>query len=100
LPPGTLVISGGALGVDQLAVKTAKIRGLQTKVFRPNWKPDGKTLDKTAGFKRNKLIVAAAEVVIAFWLPPSNGTRNSIDLTLDAGKGLRVVTPEHKPRWW
>lgn len=89
LPADTVVVSGGAAGVDSLAERQAKARGLQTLIFLPDWKRYG----KSAGFRRNRDIVAAADKVVAFWDGHSRGTANDIALAREMGKELEIVLP-------
>lgn len=87
LPADTVVVSGGARGVDSWAVAAAQRRGLQTEVIRP----EGEKYGRSAGFKRNVLIIERAERVIAFWDGKSNGTRHSIDLAKKACKPVDLI---------
>lgn len=89
LPDGTIVISGGARGVDRAAEDAARSRGLKVISFRPDWKKYG----KSAGFIRNKTIVDAADRVVAFWDLTSKGTRNSIERAKVAGKDVQIFAP-------
>jgi uncharacterized phage-like protein YoqJ len=78
LPEGTVVISGGAPGVDSWAEEAAIERGLDVEVYEPQWRrPDG-TTDRGAGFKRNQVIVDKSDAVIAFWDGKSRGTADTI----------------------
>lgn len=81
LAPDTIVISGGARGVDQRAESAARKRGLAVEVFRPDW-----SKGPHAGLERNALMVERADRVTAFWNGTSRGTKNSIDLARRAGK--------------
>lgn len=96
-----ILISGGAKGIDTLAEETAKNQRIQTKIFKANWKdlshPDAviKTgkygkYDAMAGFRRNQLIVDAADKVIAFWDGKSSGTKDTIARAIKAGKPLDI----------
>lgn len=80
------LVSGGAQGVDSIAEDWAKRHGLPTEVFEADW--DG--LGDKAGIKRNSDIVAAAEVIIAFWDGVSVGTLDSIKKAKTAKKGVKV----------
>lgn len=96
LPADTIVVSGGARGVDQWAIEAAHQRGLQTHVFMPDWKQHG----KSAGFLRNAQIVNACELLVAFQVDDSKGTQHTITLARNAGKLLAVYRigdciPEH-----
>ena len=62
----TLVISGGAKGVDTLGIEIAKSLGFQTKVFKPeinDWEPTNKKI----GFKyRNIQIAKECDALFCF----------------------------------
>lgn len=90
LPPETIIVSGGARGVDQEAEKEAKRCGLKTIVFHVNWRPNG-VFDRSAGMKRNKLIIAEADQIVAFWDGKSPGTRNSINRAKRANKPIKII---------
>lgn len=89
LPRDTLVISGGAKGVDQFAVRFARLTGLRTKVFTADWANEG----LSAGPRRNLKMAHAADEVIAFWDGESKGTANMIKATRSLGKPIIVVKP-------
>jgi hypothetical protein len=89
-PADTVIISGGARGVDRTAEDTAKARGLATLVYPADWQ----TYGKSAGYRRNVEMIDAAEYVVAFWDGTSRGTKHSIDLAIRAGKLAALVTPE------
>ena len=58
----TVVISGGARGVDTWAIEAARARGLQTIVIPADWKRHG----RSAGYRRNFQIVEQADGMVAF----------------------------------
>ena len=89
LPAGTTVVSGGAYGVDVVAERAAKHRGLPTIIFKPDWQAHG----KRAGFLRNEQIVAAADRVVAFWNGSSRGTMLTVDIARAAGKSVEIILP-------
>ena len=89
LPEGTVVVSGGALGVDSCAAEEALRHDLATEEFLPEWD----RLGRGAGFIRNADIVDAADLVVAFWDGKSRGTKNTIDLVRKASKPFVVVFP-------
>lgn len=68
------IVSGGANGADSLAEGLAQKHQIMTKIFKPNWLRYG----RSAGMIRNKDIVDAADVVIAFWNGESPGTKMTI----------------------
>lgn len=92
LPEHDKVISGGARGVDTVAVETAlKYRyDLDVEVFPALWEFHG----KKAGMMRNIDIVNAADRVVAFWDGKSSGTGHTIRLARKAGKPVEVIRPD------
>lgn len=86
-------ISGGASGVDSWAEEAfdeiiAKYpESVSKRIFQADWD----TYGKSAGYRRNELIVAAADKVIAFWDGESRGTKHTIDLALKNKVHLEVV---------
>ena len=83
----TEIISGGAMGADNLGARYAIQNDIVLREFLPDWDLFG----KAAGFERNKKIVNACDMLIAFWDEASRGTANSIGLARDAGKKVIVV---------
>lgn len=86
LPKGTVVVSGGASGVDTWAAEEAILCGLTVNTHSALWHKHG----KSAGFIRNQQIVEEADEVAAFWNGKSKGTKHSMDLATKAGKPLHV----------
>lgn len=75
IPPDvTLIISGGAIGVDTLAEEYADKKGIKKLIIYPDYELYG----KSAPLIRNKLIVDNADLVIAFWDGESSGTEYTI----------------------
>lgn len=87
LPLDTIIVSGGALGVDEVAETTAIAKGMTSKIFKPNWKKFG----LAAGPIRNAQIVEEADEIVAFWDGESKGTANTIKLARQAGKPLKII---------
>ena len=87
LPPGTVVVSGGARGVDQWAEYVAKERGLETNIFRADWE----NLGRQAGPIRNAEIIASADRLIAFWNGHSRGTLNTVLSARAAGLPILIL---------
>lgn len=75
-PEGVAIVSGGANGADSIGEAIAKDLSLPTIIHLPDWK----TYGKSAGFRRNALIVADADVVLAFFAPGprSRGTAHTV----------------------
>lgn len=91
LPRDTIVVSGGARGVDLAALEQAHALGMVTVVYAPEWRrPDG-TINRGAGFARNQLIVDQADRVVAFWDGQSRGTLDTIRRAAKAGKPVTLV---------
>lgn len=91
----TIIVSGGARGVDTLARQYAAEFGLVCVEFHPAWRRrDGNGTNKAAGFERNRLIVDYADRVVAFWDGNSPGTRSTISLARRAGKPVRIIYPD------
>ena len=86
LPLDTIIVSGGARGVDKCAEKVANSIGLQTEIYPADWHKYG----KAAGMKRNQQIVEASDKIIAFWDGESKGTKNTIDSAKKLGKEITV----------
>jgi predicted Rossmann-fold nucleotide-binding protein len=93
LPRGTIVVSGGARGVDAAAEREAKTLGLNVEVHYPRWDLFG----RGAGLMRNRDIIRAADYVVAF-TTGSRGTAHGIKLAQDAGTPLQVVTPGRRAK--
>jgi len=71
IPTDVTIVSGGARGADTLAENYAKMIGVNTIIFKADWKKYG----RAAGMIRNKDIIAQADVVVAFWDGKSKGTK-------------------------
>ena len=80
------LVSGGARGVDTWAEEMANVLGIHSIIFKPDWDKYG----KSAGYKRNNLIIDEADKVLAFWDGKSKGTKHSIDLAIKAGKPINI----------
>ncbi len=100
LPPGSIVVSGGAAGVDTWAVEAARQRAdLTTRIYPADWAKHG----KAAGFQRNLDIVRdvkrANGRIVAFWATdpktrqPSKGTGITVSLAEREGVPVEVIQP-------
>ncbi len=90
LKPTTIVVSGGAAGVDRRAAEAARRRGLGVEEFFPDW---DRYLN-LAGLIRNEKMVDAVDGLAAFWDLQSSGTRHSIKLAKERGIWLLVYGPD------
>lgn len=86
------IISGGAKGADSFARIYGNKNGIPVKEFLPNWDLYG----KSAGFHRNKNIIAECDEVIAFWDGASKGTSHSIKLANESMKPVHIYWPQPK----
>lgn len=81
----TVVLSGGARGVDRLGERWAAQRQIPVERFLADWD----RYDLAAGEIRNREMVAArAEALVALWDGVSRGTNNCIDEARQ--RGLKV----------
>lgn len=89
LPDGiTVIVSGGARGIDTLAERYAKRRGIKTLIFRPDYETHG----KSAPLIRNREIVDAADCVYAFWDGKSRGTMHAVNYAKKTGKPVEIIS--------
>ncbi|NLE01609.1 MAG: DUF2493 domain-containing protein, partial [Fibrobacter sp.] len=88
--PGCIV-SGGAKGADTLASTYASKNNIPLKIFLPDYKEYG----RGAPLVRNKLIVDAADTVLAFWDGYSSGTKFTIDYALQINKKVLFIDFSH-----
>ena len=72
----TEVISGNAMGADELGEDWASDNKIPVKQFKPDWKGQG----KAAGFIRNKEMVEYCDKAVVFWDGISKGSKHTIDL--------------------
>jgi predicted Rossmann fold nucleotide-binding protein DprA/Smf involved in DNA uptake len=83
------IISGGARGVDTVAVEEAKLRKMRWKEFKPR-----DPANKSDYHERNSLIVESCDALVAFWTGQieNSGTYSTIEKARKAGKLLSVFT--------
>lgn len=76
----TLLINGGAKGVDWLATLWAEARKIELKVCPANWKEYG----RKAGILRNhEMLKESPDLVVAF--PGGKGTANMVHISKKSG---------------
>lgn len=84
------IVSGGAKGADSLARRYAEEKNIPITEILPEWDKYG----KSAGFKRNKLIIDQSDAIVAFWDGVSRGTAHSISLARKNGKDVHIFWKE------
>lgn len=84
LPEGTIIVSGGAAGVDTWAAKAARKRGLKVVEHRADWE----ALGDVAGPIRNTAIVEDSDEIVAFWDGVSTGTNGHRSQGARGGQAL------------
>lgn len=83
----TAIISGGARGIDTQAAEYARSRGICLVELKPNYAAYG----KGAPLRRNDIIVAECDMLLAFWDGKSKGTSYTINSAKRHGKPVKVV---------
>jgi len=97
----TQIISDGAGGADAIGKLYAEQFSIDYKEFPAKWhildhpdalirKRNGRKYDARAGFRRNKDIINAADVVIAFWDGKSPGTSDSVKYATKIQKPIKI----------
>lgn len=89
----TVIISGGAKGVDRLGEKFAKEFEFPLEIYNAEWDKYG----NRAGFVRNEQMALVADALIAIWDGESKGTMHMINLAKKYGMKTYVYNiKEHK----
>jgi len=83
----TLIISGGANGIDRLAEEYADIHRISKLILRPDYARYG----KAAPLKRNEEMVALADEVLVIWDGASKGTKYTADFAKKKNKPLTLL---------
>jgi hypothetical protein len=79
----TMLISGGAKGVDTGAEAWAKENGIEIKRFLPDWKKYG----KKAGMLRNTTMLnEGADILIVIWDGKSSGSKHMLTKARERGQ--------------
>lgn len=86
LEPGTVIVSGGARGVDTWAEQAADDFGFDKRIHKAFWDQDG----KSAGFRRNVRVAHDCDRMVAFWNGRSRGTRHVMQKARDVQKDVEV----------
>ncbi len=83
-----MIVSGGAIGVDTVAVEAAKSSNIPYTVF-----PFRRSLGRSGGMVRNSVLVNFCHDIYAFWDMVSPGTLDTISKAKKAGKLRKVFGP-------
>ena len=88
VPDGvSLIICGGAAGIDTLAEKYADKHRISKLVVRPEYEKYG----RAAPLKRNSLMVDMADIVLVIWDGKSKGSQYTINYAKRNNKKITVV---------
>lgn len=87
----THVTSGGARGVDTLAIKWANENNIPCTVVPANWAGYG----KQAGILRNMQMARSADALVAVWNNESPGTKHMIECMSRMGKPVYIYPKEN-----
>ena len=89
-PETTMIITGGAAGVDSLAEKIADEKRLSKLVLRPQYNLYG----RAAPLKRNEKMVELCDVALIIWDGSSRGTKYTADYARKSGKKVILIIEE------
>ena len=89
LPLGTVVVTGGARGVDRAAEAAARRAGLEVELWLPDYRRSG----RAAPLKRNETIAERCTRMIAFHDGTSRGTAHAIACARRCGRRVQVLPP-------
>ena len=93
VPEGvTLIITGGASGIDEIAEQYADRRKISKLVLRPRYEIYG----KGAPLRRNEKMVDICDMVLVIWDGKSRGARYTIEYAEKMGKTVKVITVPEK----
>ncbi len=84
----SLIISGGAKGVDTHAKRYANDNNIELKEFLPDYT---KYYFKEAPLKRNDQIIDEADCILAFWNGSSKGTQYVINRSRNLEKDCIII---------
>lgn len=81
------IVTGGAVGTDQLAEEYAKEMSIRTEIYLPEYNRYG----RGAPLKRNLQIIMACDLMVAFWDGISPGTHYSIREATKRNKRVVII---------
>lgn len=89
IPNGTtMIITGGANGIDTLAEKYADKKRLSKLVLRPQYDLYG----RAAPLKRNEKMVDLCDMALIVWDGYSKGTKYTLNYAEKTGKKVILIT--------
>lgn len=83
----TCIISGGAKGVDTISAEYARTNGIELVEMLPDYSKYG----RGATHIRNRAIVEASDMVLAFWDGKSKGTISTVNYAKKTSKPFHIV---------
>ena len=83
----SLILTGGANGVDALAEEYADKHRISKLILRPQYK----LYHRGAPLKRNDRMVELCDKVLVIWDGVSHGTKHTIDYANMLGKPIEIV---------
>lgn len=83
------IVQGAATGADYQAWAWAEARRFPCGSFAADWKPDGVTLDRAAGPKRNQRMLEESNPMAVIAFPGGDGTLDMV--TRAEAAGVRVI---------
>ena len=86
----SMIISGGANGIDTLAEQYADRHRLSKMILRPQYGRYG----KSAPLKRNEEMVDCADEILVIWDGQSKGTAYTVKYAQKLGKTLHIIQPQ------
>ena len=88
IPKGvSLIITGGAYGIDSLAEQYADVHRLSKYILRPRYSLYG----RSAPLRRNEEMVEMADAVLIIWDGRSKGTQYALKYSEKMGKPITLV---------
>ena len=84
----TMILTGGASGIDTLAENYADKKRLSKLILRPQYERYG----KRAPLKRNEKLVEICDTALIVWDGSSRGTQHTIKYAEKTGKKMIVIT--------
>jgi len=82
------IVSGGAIGVDQMGERLAKENDIKTDIIYPDYEKYGRY---QAPLIRNEEIIKKADIVLAFSQNNSRGTNNAIEHAKTHKKDIIII---------